>query len=82
VVFNSVKKAINLIMVRIGEEMAQEVSSRDGCLPINFTGRPIKGCIFVVLSGYDLDEDLNFWIDLCNGFNQMAKATQKVNNNL
>ena len=71
------KIAIDLLMVRIGEEMAQEVSSREGCLPTDFTGRPMKGYIFVEPSGYDLDEDLNFWIDLCVAFNPMAKASKK-----
>ena len=47
-------------MVRISEEIAQKVSSREGCLPMDFTGRPMKGYIFVEPSGYDLDEDLNF----------------------
>jgi len=64
-------------MVRIGEEMTQEVSSREGCLPIDFTGRPMKGYIFVEPSVFDLDKDLNFWIDLCNDFNPMAKASKK-----
>ncbi|MGY8968092.1 MAG: TfoX/Sxy family protein [Flavobacteriales bacterium] len=73
----SKKKAIDLLMVRIGEEMAQEVSSREGCLPMDFTGRPMKGYIFVDPSGLDLDEDLNFWIDLCINFNTMAKASKK-----
>ena len=68
---------MDLLMVRIGEEMAQEVSSREGCLPMDFTGRPMKGYIFVELGGYDLDEDLNFWIDLCSTFNAMAKVSKK-----
>jgi len=64
-------------MVRIGEEIAQKVSSREGCLPMDFTRRPMKGYIFVEPSGYYLDEDLNFWIDLCIAFNPMAKASKK-----
>lgn len=65
-------------MVRISEEIAQKVSSREGCLPIDFTGCPMKGYIFVEPSGYDLDEDLNFWVDLCVAFNPMAKASKKI----
>ena len=53
-------------MVRIGEEIVQKVSSREGCLPMDFTGRPMKGYIFVEPSGYYLDEDLNFWIVHCD----------------
>ena len=44
---------------------------------MNFTGRPMKGYIFVEPSGYDLNEDLNFWIDLCSVFNPKAKASKK-----
>ena len=73
----SKKKETDLLMVRIGEEIAQKVSSREGCLPMDFTGRPMKGYIFVEPSGYDLDEDLNFWIDLCIAFNPLAKASKK-----
>ena len=76
------KKAIDLLMVRIGEEMAQEVSSREGCLPMDFTGRPMKGYIFVEPNGYDLDEDLNFWIDLCIALIQWLKPVKNVKNNL
>ncbi len=69
-------------MVRIGEEIAKKVSSREGCLPIDFTGRPMKVYIFVEPSEYDLDEDLNFWINLCTAYNPMAKASKKRKNNL
>jgi len=37
----------------------------------------MKGYIFAKPSGYDLDEDLNFWINLCTAFNPMAKANKK-----
>ena len=44
---------------------------------MNFTGRPMKGYIFVEPNGYDLDQDLEFWIDLCIAFNPLAKASKK-----
>ena len=71
------KKETDLLMVRIGEEIVPKVSSREGCLPMDFTRRPMKGYIFVEPSGYYLDEDLNFWIVLCAAFNPMAKASKK-----
>jgi len=37
----------------------------------------MKGYIFVEPSGYDLNEDLNFWIDLCSVFNPKTKASKK-----
>jgi len=56
----SKKKSVDLLMVRIGEEMAKKVSNQKGCLPMDFTGRPIKEYIFVEPNGYDLDQDLEF----------------------
>ena len=44
---------------------------------MNFTGRQMKGYIFVEPNGYDLDQDLEFWIDLCIAFNPLAKASNK-----
>lgn len=74
------KRKIDLLMVRIGEAKVEEVSSRKECLPMNFTGRPMKGFIFVKPDGFDLDSDLKFWVDLCIAYNPMAKASKKRKN--
>ena len=29
---------------------------------MDFTGRPMKGYIFITPEGFDLDEDLEYWI--------------------
>jgi hypothetical protein len=76
----SKKKDTDLLMVRIGEEKALKVSSQRGCLPEFAMGRPMRGFIFVEPSGFDLDIDLKYWIDLCIEFNPMAKATKKRKN--
>jgi len=61
------------IMVRIGDEAESEYSHWIGCRPIEFTGRPMKGFVFVYSEGYDLEKDLEFWVELA--FNPQAKKS-------
>ena len=71
------KKETDLLMARIGEEATEANLSKQGCHPMDFTGRPMKGYVFVTPDGYDTDEDLEHWIELCLRFNPLAKASKK-----
>ena len=71
------KRNTDLLMARIGEEAYDSAIGRSGCHPMDFTGRPMKGYVFVDPSGMDLDEDLAYWIDLCISFNPKARASKK-----
>lgn len=64
------------IMARIGEESETQYSNRTGCRPMEFTGQPMKGFVFVYPEGYDLDDDLEFWVDLALAFNPQAKKSK------
>jgi hypothetical protein len=65
----------SLLMSRIGEDVYEHEITRDVCLPMDFTGRVMKGYIYVTPEGYDLDEDLEYWIQLCIDFNPQAKQS-------
>ena len=71
------KRQIDLLMARIGEEAYITAIDRPGCHPMDFTGRPMKGYVFVDADGFDEDEDLSYWIQLCVDFNPLAKASKK-----
>lgn len=71
------KKETDLLMARIGPDAEAEARKRPGCLPMDFTGRPMKGYVFVTPDGYDLDRDLEYWMQLCLAFNPLAKASKK-----
>jgi len=71
------KKETDLIMARIGEEASVDAMKRTGCHPMDFTGRPMKGYVFVTPEGFDSEKDLEHWIDLCVDFNPFAKASKK-----
>lgn len=67
----------NLLMARIGEDAYETEIEKDVCLPMDFTGRPMKGYIFVTPEGFDSDDNLSHWMDLSLAFNPLAKATKK-----
>ena len=69
----------SLLMARIGETVYLDELEKPECLPMNFTGRPMKGYIFVTPDGFDNEEDLSYWLDLCIAFNPLAKASRKKN---
>lgn len=71
------KKETDLIMARIGEAAFEKVKDKAGCHPMDFTGRPMKGYAFITPDGFDNEEDLAFWIQLCIEFNPLAKASKK-----
>ncbi len=71
------KKETDLLMARIGEKAYDQAMLRNGCHPMDFTGRPMKGYVFVSPDGFDLDVDLEYWIQLCLDFNPLAKKSKK-----
>lgn len=71
------KKEMDLLMARIGPEASEAAMDRVGCHPMDFTGRPMKGYVFVSPEGFDSDEDLVYWLQLCIDFNPLAKASKK-----
>ncbi len=50
------------LMVRVGKEHHNEAVSQPHARPMDFTGRPMEGFIFVDPPGYESDEDLEAWL--------------------
>lgn len=71
------KSGDSLLMSRIGEIKYETEIKKEECLPMNYTGRPMKGFIFVTPNGFDMDTDLEYWIQLCIDFNPFAKSSKK-----
>lgn len=67
----------SLLMARIGENAYEQEINKPACLPMDFTGRPMRGYIFVKSEGIDFDDDLAYWLRLCLVFNPEAKASKK-----
>lgn len=51
------------LMVRVGKEKHDEAVSQPHARPMDFTGKPMQGFIFVEPAGYESDEDLENWLE-------------------
>ncbi len=60
----------SLLMLKIGKVAYEKEINKPECLPMDFTGRPMKGFIFISPNGFDLDEDLEYWINLALDYNK------------
>ncbi|MBC6992596.1 TfoX/Sxy family protein [Neolewinella lacunae] len=67
----------HLLMARVGEVAYPQALAMDVCLPMDFTGRPMKGYVFVTPAGFVDDDSLGYWLDQCLVFNPLAKASKK-----
>jgi len=57
------------LMVRVGKDAHEEAVSQPHARPMDFTGKPMKGYIYVDPGGYPTDPDLASWIDRALAFN-------------
>ena len=65
------------LMVRVDPDICPQALTRPGAREMDFTGRPMKGFIFVEGEGIDTDEDLQEWLQLCLDYNPRAKSSRK-----
>ena len=66
------------LMVRLDPERYDEALQKEGCGPMDFTGRVMKGYVFVDIDALADDEQLEYWIALALEFNKLAKPSKKT----
>lgn len=52
------------LMVRVGKERHVELSKKPGAKPMDFTGRPMKGYLYVAPSALKTEKALAEWVEL------------------
>lgn len=65
------------LMVRLDPAEEAAALEKPGCVPMDFTGRPMKGFVFVHPAGTEAEDQLNAWLDLALDFNPRAKSSKK-----
>jgi hypothetical protein len=50
---------------------------KENVIPMDFTGKSMKGYVYVVGDGIKSKKDLSYWLGLCLKFNPLAKASKK-----
>ncbi len=57
------------LMARVGPEQYASALKRPQVREMDFTGKPMKGYVYVDPAGFESDADLNEWVELCICFN-------------
>lgn len=65
------------MMCRIDPVLEAEVVEKPGCRAMDFTGRPMKGYVYVSEEGVKNKKAFEYWVNLCLDFNSKAKASKK-----
>jgi len=65
------------LMVRLDPARYEEAMEKDGCKPMDFTGRVMKGFVFVEAGVLTTKQKLGYWINLALEYNKTAKASKK-----
>ena len=50
-------------MVRVGPDNYEDALSRPHARPMDFTGRPMRGMVYVAGPGFESDQDLGAWVE-------------------
>lgn len=65
------------LMVRFNPELYDEVMEKEGCNPMDFTGKVMKGYVFVDIEALNTKKKLEYWVKLALDYNKIAKASKK-----
>ena len=65
------------LTVRVTDEKYDKSLSDPAAREMDFTGRPLKRCLYVNETGFKTDKDLNKWIDLSLEFLKTQKEIKK-----
>ena len=65
------------LMVRIDPAIYEEVMEKEGCHPMDFTGKSMKGFVYVDIDVLNTRKKLEYWIGLALAYNKIAKASKK-----
>ena len=65
------------LMVRLDPNKYGEVLKKEGCTPMTFTGKEMKGFVFVSVDVLTTKKKLEYWVNLALDYNKIAKTSKK-----
>jgi len=71
------KLDVDRLMVRVGPDVYEEALQMKGARNMDFTGKPMKGFVFVGPEGFDTDSDLEKWLEMALAYNPFAKSSKR-----
>jgi TfoX/Sxy family transcriptional regulator of competence genes len=65
------------LMVRLDPGKYEDALEKAGCKPMEFTGKPMKGYVFVDIDELNTKKKLEYWLGLALEYNKIAKPAKK-----
>jgi TfoX/Sxy family transcriptional regulator of competence genes len=65
------------LMVRFDTTLNDELMKKEGCKPMNFTNKIMKGYAFVDIDALNTSKKLEYWVNLALDYNKFAKSSKK-----
>src|SRR5688572_7213079 len=65
------------LMVRLDPARYEEVVEMEGVKPMDFTGKVMKGYVFVDINALNTKKKLEYWMKLALEYNKIAKASKR-----
>jgi TfoX/Sxy family transcriptional regulator of competence genes len=65
------------LMVRLNPAVYDEAMEKEGCKAMDFTGRVMKGYVFVDADVLTAKKKLEYWVKLALDYNKIAKLSKK-----
>ena len=62
------------LMARVGPEQYEQALQQPFAREMDFTGKPMKGFVYVASAGFVTDEDLQAWVARCEQFARTLPA--------
>jgi TfoX/Sxy family transcriptional regulator of competence genes len=66
------------LMVRLDPANYEEVMEKEGCKPMDFTGKVMKGYVFVDVDALNTKKKLSYWVGLALEYNKIVRRTLRV----
>ncbi|MDO1513660.1 TfoX/Sxy family protein [Maribacter confluentis] len=57
------------LMVRVGKLNYEELLQQSDSMPMDFTGKPLRGFLFITPNGFDMESHLDYWVIKALEFN-------------
>lgn len=65
------------LMVRVGKLNYETLLQKDGSKKMDFTGKVMRGFLFIEPNGFDAETDMDFWIEKALEFNKLILNPNK-----
>ncbi|MBI3139093.1 MAG: TfoX/Sxy family protein [Sphingobacteriales bacterium] len=66
------------LMIRLDPARYEAVLEMEGCRPMDFTGRIMKGYVFVDAAVLNTKKKLGYWLQLALEYNAIARSSKKA----